>query len=413
MQLNGLKMLDRNGFPCLYAADGGHPDRGVPARAAYVTAEALADVSLVLSSKGQDGERVGPCSVDVELGDVIVAFDEPDAERPQLTFRTLSINGGDGAAAYLEAPDDEQGLQGLLSLTGPETLLLRERLAQSESRSETHDRCLQRLDEMFHTVREDREDRFSGEMVATAYYASMTDSILGDAPIPVELDEFVRMCRANVLRARIGALDPDHADALQSSAPLMDILNRHGVSPVTMGSGGKIRGQVNIEDDLLRAVAANEMMTRDVFGRLTTTSVPDLSASIVALDELQKLRSSAEMNALSGDWVDLASTAVKDAIGESMPGYEFKMEMYCADGRDLMLIEDSVGARTGHAYVYSWPRATRLATAEMNGQSVLQLSSEECPNAEEIARLEAVIEHLPRVIQARPADLDDDTPLIH
>lgn len=398
MLINAQKLLNSHGFPCLYAPDRDTPELGFPARAAYITRKTFADESFVLRSEFQEGQRARPLSVDVNAGDVLIAFDDPKADKPTLAFRTLSFNGGEEANAYVETSDREA----YFSLTGPETLELRERLARSDGTSEADRRCLDGLNAMYWLARVNDGRQFSEAVVAAASHASMADSLLGDAPLPVEPDEYLRYCRASILRAQIGRLDPDHADATQSAAPLAAILDSHRITPVTLGPGGTVRGRMDPSNDLLRAAAANETLTRDVFGRLTSTNVSDLSAAIVPIEELQQLRSSPEVHALSGDWVGEASAATRAAIGDSLPGYEFRMDIYSIGGRDMMLIEDSIGERTGHAYVYSWPRATRRAIADMNGQHVLQLSSQECPDAAELARLEAVASQLETA--SRPAE---------
>lgn len=403
MEINSLTLFEAAGFPCLFRdAEAAE----IKATAVYVTPEALRRKDAHEDKLPADAET-GP-GVKTEMGTILVMHEANDGPGPEIV--SLSFNGGEDRKAFLRVDDEIE-----LSLAGPGTLRLREILRNRLAAREDADvedvnahRAMSGLNGMFEIVRADQTNRFSADMLATAFHAYMSDS-LGDTRLPVSPEEYARYCQANTLRGMIGQTDPSHADALQSFRPLHDILREHAVSPSDIGTGSDFRGSMGTsaeEGQMIRAVAANERLTREVFGRLTATSVENLSAAIVSMDAADRLRQSEVLTPLSGDWVDQARAATEEAFGDPLPGYEFQMDIFSKDGRDIMVVDDSVGRKAGKAYVYSWPTAQRNMTVRMDDADVLQLSSEEIPDEAEVQRLAAIVDDLRHDLDVEPDDGD-------
>lgn len=136
---------------------------------------------------------------------------------------------------------------------------------------------------------------------------------------------------------------------------------------------------------------SNEKMTRDVFGALTRTPVDRLSAAMIRLEDVDLLKERSATRLLTGDWVEKITHMARQATMGASGNYHFSMDILVQDGRDIVVVIDTVGKQQGVAFVYSWPSAERFPVMDIDGERVMNISSEEVPSIEEFERLSKVL----------------------
>lgn len=359
-----------------------------PARAAFVTRES-ATLSRAVSGKVVS---------DVGYGDVLVLVQMPDG-----STRGEHAPAGADAGVALEMAS-QTGDDRLIPFTGPSMLAARSKLGAlsiSGSMSDDMRRALDGIRGSFELVAAHPDPtRHRLDLVGQAFHAALIDTF-GDISLPFSHEAFGRKARADMIRARIAAIDPLHPDALGFARDLPGILEAAGVDIAWAGGldAKAVMGSDFSEQGMRRAVAANESLRRNVFGRATRTPIDRLSMSVIPEDEMETLIARHPDRRLSGAWVEALRAGLEDALGDDMPGGEVEMEMLSIDGRDLMLVRDDVSAARGQVFVYAWPASDRALVSKTDGNRILNVSPEEIPEIEEIRRIAGSLEQ----IEARSA----------
>ena len=238
-------------------------------------------------------------------------------------------------------------------------------------------------------------ERFPDGLVSQAYRFVMFEG--GNARLPVSDVKFVAKSRADLYRARIGQIDSSHRDAISSARPLCDLLRKTGIKISESGIDASIRGSIALritEEYIRRVMQSSVRMCHEVFGTLTRTPVENMSASMISFSGLEAFRNDRQNRLLSGEWIDSArETAGAIARGDN-PDRVFGMDIYCREGRDILVILDHAGRKHGVAFVYSWPTAERIPVMKVDDGHVLSVSPEEIPDDPEIERLRKIAENL-------------------
>jgi hypothetical protein len=77
--------------------------------------------------------------------------------------------------------------------------------------------------------------------------------------------------------------------------------------------------------------------------------------------------------------------------GSGTNGYRLDLTLYAAEGRDLLILSDTVGQETGVSLAFSWPSRDRAPTLEDATGPIYAICPEEAPAPDEVIRLERVL----------------------
>lgn len=226
--------------------------------------------------------------------------------------------------------------------------------------------------------------RYGVRVVSDAFLSAMFEGASG-VTLPVSEEAFARKARADLIRAEIAMMDPGHRDALTRSLPLVRILE---------DAGAKAGSRKEAEEELRRAIAGNDAMSREVFGLVTRTRIEDMSMAVVEAARSGELAEEMEDRALSGPWVDALRQRLVEVLGGTAPGQAFAIVLATREGRDVLMVSDGADEMSGSHHLYSWPTADRYAAVNLGTSVGLAVSPEEIPDEEELARLAAVLEKL-------------------
>ncbi|CAN0548966.1 unnamed protein product, partial [Laminaria digitata] len=320
----------------------------------------------------------------------------------EVTYGALAAvyRGADGSVdARVFGPGEAAPFQlGLadrsIPFTGPDMLSAREEMVSATKGGSTLSAAqmstLNSLQDIFEMVCSAPDPkRFPASLMAQSYHAFMIDHF-GNFEISVPEEEFVRKARADLIRARIGLIDPGHKDAIGTSRHLRQILLDAGIDVGIDGIGAEIRSPAAMrinEEAIRRTILSNEKMTRDVFGSLTRTPVERLSAAMIRIEDVEILKEKKSSNRLTGDWVEKLTEMARQTTRGASGNYHFSMDMFSEGGRDILVVDDTVGRQQGVAFVYSWPSGERFPVMEIDGNRIMNISTEEIPSENELKRL--------------------------
>lgn len=353
-----------------------------PARMAFVTHENVHAISGKPDGKRRSLEKV-------RYGDALIVWTDDAGTR-----RGTRVEAGRDAGVQISARirDEEQ----LIPFTGLAMLSAREKLASVEPSQVTEDqrRALAGIQGVMHVIMSHPDPiRFPQAVIGNAFAAAMLDA-MGRPRLPVPAEDFGRKARADLIRAKISRIDPDHPDGLGPLRPLHRILDDFGIgSPVIGGRRRPFDSTIN-EASLRRLVSTSPELSRGVFGTLTTTPVDRLSAAPMTSDDYEVLTDGLSSHRITGAWLDGAVERVTAVMREANPVYRCDMAAYAIDNRDIFTLRDNHGPVPGMAYAYSWPSMERLPSARINGAIQVNISPEEIPDEEEIRRLQGVLDLL-------------------
>lgn len=390
MKINPRALFMTSGIPCVrLSLDEETDDLGIiPAHAVFITEESVAAARM----KKLPVEANTP---DVAYGDVLVISRFPDGNS-----MGEHVPAGRDAGVALRIVTEEEG-EILLPFTGRNMLIAREKLLSLSRRGvplqPEQRKAMSGIQGIFEIIMAQPDpERFGSSLIGQAFQSSMIDS-MGDIRLPVSDEEFGRKARADLLRAQISRIDPDHPDAFGSSRALRQILTQAGINPeaASYGAAATSVGSSRItEEALRRMVAANDRLSREVFGSMTRTSIENLSAAAISFRDFEKIRGGALGPELSGPWIETVGERLETIFGDRMAGYHCDMVMVSRDGQDILTLCDPMSAQNGLAFIYAWPTAERLVESEIAQGHVVNISPEEIPSELEIRRLSTVLEQI-------------------
>lgn len=393
MKINTKALLDTGSFACISMAYDEEAEGYVEceARAVFITEETVAKARAAQASM----PTVDPARLpDIRYGDILVS-------RIREGGRKEGLHVPAGRDAGLVVPViSADGFEKNIPFTGDHMLAARQQLLAMSARgrrlTDAHETTLKGIQGVLEVIAA-RPDprRFSEDLIGKAFMCSLVDRA-GKIELSITDAEFGRKARADMIRAQITRLSPDHPDGLSASASatLEEVLQDVGVHAGGRGNGALHDvGGVRITEETMRGmISSNPTLCRDVFGAITATPISRLSAAVITSGEYDLLADELSDNVLSGAWVNRASRRAREITGAQHQGYEFEMMIIAVDGIDIMAIRDSVGSASGQAFVYAWPSSDRIPLAEIGSQTVLNISPEEVPEENEIARLGNVLD---------------------
>ncbi|MBW3243583.1 hypothetical protein KUV57_12995 [Epibacterium sp. DP7N7-1] len=393
MKINTKALLDTSGFACISMAYDQEAEGYVEceARAVFITEETVSRARVAQASMPASDPSRFP---DIRYGDILVSRKRMDQKK-----EGLHVPAGCDAGLIVPVISSD-GFETNIPFTGGHMLAARQKLLAMSARGRTlsasHGAILSGIQGVLEVIAA-RPDikRFSEDLIGKAFMCSLIDHA-GKIEMSISDAEFGRKARADMIRAKITRLSPDHPDGLsaRAAATLDEVLQDVGINLGGRGNGAHHDvGGVRINEETMRGmISSNPTLCRDVFGAITATPISQLSAAVITCGEYELLADELSDNVLSGAWINRTARRAREITGAQHPNYEFEMLIVSIDGIDIMAIRDSVGAATGQAFIYAWPSSDRIPLAEINSQTVLNISPEEVPGEIEIARLGSVLD---------------------
>jgi hypothetical protein len=168
-------------------------------------------------------------------------------------------------------------------------------------------------------------------------------------------------------------------------------------------------------DGVRGAISANERLVLEVFNAMTRTEIGKLGVASISVQEAVAARDTLAPYMLTGEWIDEVRGRITEITGGAMPGYRAQVDMISHEGADAIIVTDSVGDRQGRAYMYAWPTADRQPIMAVGNDYLANISPEEIPSQEELARLnealqEATTRRYGGYMDAADVGLDDVNP---
>lgn len=233
-------------------------------------------------------------------------------------------------------------------------------------------------------------ENFSSGMQASALSLNLVNSYGPDAgEPPVSIDALVRLNRAAQARESIALFNPDHPDAAQKPRALEAILeNASNGAGVNLRAGATWRPGASVS--ALPERMANDRLTREVFGAMTSTPIETLRATSLDATLAERIRGSlrGENVAMDAEWSGAVRDKLNEVFGRRMGAYRAEIEAFRKDGADMLFVSDMQGQ-----YLYAWPSEDTHPVASVRGEPVPAVPAN-IPDEAEVARLETVARDL-------------------
>ena len=385
MKINKTALMRAAGISCSFRHEG----QDVPARLAFVTE------NTVLSSRSFEAEN-GPAKTQMRYGSIL-AYVGSEAGKSE----EVMINPGQGG--------DKPFHLGGLEFLGRNMLEARDALLEasvSEDRfGPNESRLLSAIQETFGMIASaPDESRFPLDVIGQAYHAAMSEAF-GPVHVGVSWSELGRKGQADLVRARLNTIDPDHPDGISKSSDLLRVLDRagadvHQAHSAASGSAVKVSSQ-----EARRVLISNTRLSEDVLGALTKADLDSLDVTVLSDHDLGVVRGNLSEGRLSGAWVDEVMRRVREITMSGVNGYHFEATLHTTEGRDLMTVSDNVSRMHDVGFVYSWPTAQRAPAVDCPAGRVVTVSPCEVPDAEEVSRLRRVLHQVENETEVTPDEV--------
>lgn len=227
-------------------------------------------------------------------------------------------------------------------------------------------------------------DRYPEHLIAQGYRFTLR-SAFGEARVPIgEAGQALR-ARSDLVRSRISDLDPRSPDALSACAPLPLLLDRAGLDVRAEGVRVAGFGRLNRAD--VRRLAQTDPYRDGLFGRITRTPPDRLDGVALSLPEATLLEEALSARRLTGAWPDAVRATGRGLTRSGLFGYHLDLTLFATEGRDLLLLTDTVGQEGGVALLFSWPTHERVPILSCPAGPVYATAPEETPTEAEVIRL--------------------------
>lgn len=386
MNIRKKALMDVAGIRCTFQGEDGP----APARVAFVTEATLREA--LKHENGKVREQTG-----LRYGSVIAYVQDRDGPPREEIFPP-----GAGDSFLL---DD-------IPFLGQDMLAARDLLASRSDRGQTlsgdEARALEGLRDVFGMVSAAPDERrFPVHLIAQSYEAALSDAF-GPLVSCLDHDHLVRKGQADLVRAGLSALDPEHSDGISRSTDLGRVLDRAGADIHHASSAAGERTGTITSEDARRIATSSQRLSEEVFAAVTIRRVGDLDVSVISASDTDAVRDALTREKLSGPWVAEIERRVTEITRSGTGGYRFDMSLHAKGGRDLLIVSDNVSRAHGAGIVYSWPSAERAPVVETESGRVVTISPEEVPSIEEVDRLRTVLHDLQATRAAEPVMAEND-----
>lgn len=197
-------------------------------------------------------------------------------------------------------------------------------------------------------------------------------------------EQMEKVTTYRALREEIGYFQPEHELALTPPDQPYDgdcEAARDAVDELPIRGSGFSEAQ-------MEALAGSEVMTREVFGVLTTTPPSQLTAQMLSNADYQAVTQELARDQ-ERTWAPEALDRVGQVLGARMPGYEFDARLYTKDDADILLVRDHAGA-----YLYSWDSASRVAEIDVQDRVLSTYTEADVPTDDQIEAARVAVQDL-------------------
>lgn len=384
MKINPTLLFETSGLSCIKIIPGedGAVAGRYPALAAFVTEESVR-MSRNADPAARHDEAHFP---DVRYGDLLVRWIDEKGAR-----QGMRAAAGMDAGIHLVLGEGTEARD--LPFSGIAMLAARGVLSGRGSSSEDHRRALAGISGVFQAILADPDvDRFSPELIGMSFLAHMAGQ--GQRlQLSVPVESFGRKARADLLRSRIGMIDPSHPDSRGASPNLREIVGRF--LPAQALASARLSGQAVVDEDMLRrTIASDPDLKASVYRAATTVPESHVDAMTIPADQVGDLLNGLAHHRLTGFWVDTLETNLRRISRSRNSGDTATLSFFAREGRDIMLLGEEEGTSLAPAYAFSWPSRERALVQA--GSLHVNVSREEVPSEAEIARLRTVLGELTR-----------------
>lgn len=226
------------------------------------------------------------------------------------------------------------------------------------------------------------EDPFADIVEKSRAYAARYEIGRANADV-LTPEQMSKVTEYRALREGIGALQPTHELALTPPAAAYEgdgEAARELLEEVPAGTG--------FSATQLAAMAGNPVISKEVFGALTTTPAMRVEARMLSAQDrelvLQELGRHEERT-----WAPEALGRISEILSDRLPGYRFEARLFSKDDADLLLVRDHVGA-----YLYGWDSASRVAEINVRDRVLSTFTEADVPTDEQIETARTALQEL-------------------
>jgi len=232
-------------------------------------------------------------------------------------------------------------------------------------------------------IRATLEDPFTDIAAKSQAYAAQYEIGRANANV-LTLEQMGKVTEYRVLREEIGALQPGHALALARPAAAY---GGDGEAARDLIEALPVRGS-GFTVAQMSAIAGNPVISREVFGALTTTPPMQLNAKVLSAQDyglvVQELGRHEERT-----WAPQALGRISEILGDRIPGYQFQARLFSKEDADVLMVRDHVGA-----YLYSWDSASRVAEINVRDRVLSTYTELDVPSDQVIDAARVAVQEL-------------------
>lgn len=388
-----------SGMPALF--------RGMPATILPLSKSVLEDLDAA------DAAKVG---TSLQAGSLLVSWNE-DGKNRGLTLRpfagndiVLTIRKTDDTEARVPASDLKSAA---LSLIKMERADEREREAVVESNLKAradHDAALARGEtpeapvDRLPTYADGAFSKVANLVVAVREAIAST---IEDPFVDITEKSKAFAAQHEFGRAATNVLTPAEmakvADKIQMQEAIGAILPSHALARPPAGApyAGEEAGDASREliDSLavrgsgfngaqMAALAANLVITEEVFNVLTSTPARAINAAQLSRGEYEMVLQDLSRHEEKA-WAPQAIGRISEVLTDRMPGYRFDARLFSKDDADVLLVRDHAGA-----FLYSWDSASRLAEVNVRDRVLSTFTRDDVPTDAELHAMRVTLQEL-------------------
>lgn len=375
--------------------DEDHDDRvGAPiyrtetAAAVIVTEEAVAAARQILNQNL--GVPAYQAEIDIELGDLLTVSRNAEGRNvfgrhPIGRYEDWSIDMGEGF--------------GLRSISGTALFATRhaliEKAGQDQPLSLSERSVLAGSQAVMDELAANPDGERYGSHMVTGMFQAAYEEHFGNAQSQLDGATIARKLAADSIRARIYLIDPQNPDARAPRA--LDADATEGLNMLLEEAGlNRVSSDMNMFDrftDAARqAIRGNQRLCLEVFNAITTTDVGKLGLASITTQQAAAARETLAPYMMTGEWIDEVRGRITEITGGAMPGYRAQIDVVSHEGADALIVTDTVGDMHGRAFVYGYPTAERQPIMAVGNGFLANISPEEIPSQEELARLNEALQ---------------------
>lgn len=232
-------------------------------------------------------------------------------------------------------------------------------------------------------IRATLEDPFTDVVAKSQAYAAQYEIGRANANV-LSPEQMAKVTEYRALREEIGAIQPAHVLAMTPPAAAYEgdgEAARELINTLPVRGAGFTAGQ-------MAALAGNPVISREVFGALTTTPAMEVNARRLSGPEHDLIAQDIGRHE-ERTWAPEALGRISEILADRLPGYRFQARLFSKDEADVLLVRDHVGA-----YLYSWDSASRVAEINVRDRVLSTFTEANVPTDEMIDAARVAVQEL-------------------